>query len=122
VAIVVIAIVSYEFFIANSLSGYTQVSITPAQTCSIEFGGTAHYNIHFFLPLPPPLPIKVVPQDLSFQVSTDNSSKYFDTIQGARYSFSGLQIVVGSVTFDKLILYVKSSNTTSKPIISYPTT
>jgi len=121
-AIVVAAIVGYEFFVANSFSGYTKVSVTPdPQPYSIEFGSTVQYNITFVLPLPSPSG-GVVPQDLTFQVSTDNSTKNFGTIQGARYSFSGLQIVVGSVTFEKLVLYVKSTVSNSKPIISFPAT
>jgi hypothetical protein len=120
VAIVVIAFFGYEFFIVNSLSGYTKISLTPSQTYSIRFGSTAQYNISYNLPLPGPNGI--VPQDLTIQVYVDGSFKNFQTIKGARYSYSGLQIVVGSVTFDKIVLYVKSSNTTSEPIISYPTT
>jgi hypothetical protein len=119
VAIVVVAIFSYEFFVANSLSGYTKISITPSQPYSIRFGNGVEY-IYYTLPLPGPFVIS--PQDLTFQVSTDDSSgycgTYFGTIQGARYSFSGLQIVVGSVTFDKIVLYVKPSGATSKPITS----
>jgi hypothetical protein len=119
VAIVVIAIVGYKFFIVNSLSGYTKISITPVQPFSIKFGNTVEY-ICYTLPLPGPF--VPVPQDLSFQVSTDDASgyfgTYFGTIQGARYSFSGLQIVVGKVTFDKIVLYVKPSGATSEPITS----
>lgn len=119
VAVVVASIVGYEFFVANSLSGYTKVSITPVQSYSIKFGNTIEY-IYYTLPLPGPNVIS--PQDLTFQVSTDNSSgyfgTYFGTTQGARYSFSGLQIVVGNVTYDKIVLYVKPSSATSEPITS----
>jgi hypothetical protein len=119
VAIVVIAIVGYEYFVVNSLLGYTKISITPSQPYSIKFGNTVEY-IYYTLPLPGPFVIS--PQDLTFQVSTDDSSgyfgTYFGTIQGARYSFSGLQIVVGNVTFDKIVLYVKPSGATSEAITS----
>ena len=105
VAVIVIAIVGYEFFVANSLSGYTKVSITtPNQPYSIKFGAV-QYNITFQYGLPTPSGGAV----FGFQVSTDNSSKGFGATQAAKYSFSGLQIVVGSVNSNHLILYVKSS-------------
>ena len=118
VAIVVIAIVGYEFFIVNSLSGYTKVSLTPSEIYSTKFINTVPYNITFLLILPGPNAGVSVAQDTTIQVSADNSIKYFDTIQGARYSFSGLQTVVGSASFTRLILYVKSTVSKSEPIIS----
>ena len=42
----------------------------------------------------------------------------FGAIQGSRYSCSGLQMVVGSVNSNQLILYLKSATSDSKPIIS----
>ena len=109
--VIIVAIFSYEFFVANSLSGYTKISVTSPQfisinfdnTVSVKFGNTVYY-ITFLNP--------------AFQVYNDNSSKGFGAIQGAKYSFSGLQIVVGTVNGDKLILYVKSTFSNSKPIIS----
>ena len=119
VAIVAAAIVGYEFFVVNSLSGYTKVSLTPAQTYSIKFGNTVPYNITFLLNAFPEPNVGVsVAQDTTIQVPADNSIKYFDTIQGARYSFSGLQMVVGSASFTQLILYVESTVSNSEPIIS----
>jgi hypothetical protein len=129
VAVVVVATVGYEFFVANSLSGYTKVTLTPLsnaadyQPCSIKFGNTVYYITFFYIqkgdePLSPsntPNPV--------FQVSTEqmlivNSSEIFGAIQGARYSFEGLRIVVGSINSNQLILYVKSTISSSEPIIS----
>jgi hypothetical protein len=124
VAVVVIATVGYEFFVANSLSGYTKVSITTLnQPYSIKFGAV-QYNITlgytFFLG-------PIVGSNFAFVVSIDNSSKGFAAIQGHRYSFSGLQIVVGSINSNQsysqqLILYLKSTVSNSEPIISFPAT
>lgn len=51
VAIVVIATVSYEFFVANSLSSYTKITLTPLsadyQPCSIKFDNTTYYIVFF---------------------------------------------------------------------------
>jgi hypothetical protein len=109
VAVVVAAILSYEFFVVNSLSGYTKVTITTLnQPYSIKFG-TVQYNITlgYTFSLAP-----IVGSDFAFVVAADNSSKGFAAIQGHRYSFSGLQIVVGSMNSNQtysqqLILYVK---------------
>ena len=128
VAIVAIALVGYEYFVANSISGYTKVSVTFAQTCSVKFGDTSAYNLTF-LPLLPDPDISwgsSPTQGTTIQVSEGNSTKYFDPNDGARYTFSGLQIVVGNANFKQvdsnrqvyLSLYVKSSITNSKPIIS----
>ena len=128
VAIVIIAIVSYEFFVANSLSDYTKITLTPLsntvehQPFSIKFGNTAYYITFYYtqkngFPSPSNTPSPV------FQVTTEqtliiNSTESFDAVQGARYSFEGLQIVVGSVDSNQLILYVKSTISSSEPIIS----
>ncbi len=71
------------------------------------------------------------PPNPFFQVTTEqtliiNQNESFGAIQGARYSFEGLQIVVDSVNVtsnpnvnsDQLILYVKSTISNSEPIIS----
>jgi hypothetical protein len=109
VAFVAITIVGYEFFAATSLSGYTKVSITtPNQPHSIKFSNTVQYNITFLLGLPTPSGGGV----FGFRVSTDNSSKDFGATQGAKHIFSGLQIVVGNVSSDQLVLYVKPSRQT----------
>jgi hypothetical protein len=128
VAVVVVATVGYEFFVANSLSGYTKVTLTPLsiaadyQPCSIKFGNTVYYITFFFIqkngfPSPSNTPNPV------FQVTTEqtliiNSNESFGAIQGDRYSFEGLRIVVGSVNSNQLILYVKSTISSSEPIIS----
>ena len=122
-AVVVIAFVGYEFFVANSLSGYTKVTITHInKPYSIKFG-TVPYNItlDYTFSLAP-----IAGTNFAFVVATDNSSKGFAAIQGHRYSFSGLQIMVGSINSNQsysqqLILYVQSTVSNSKPIISYPT-
>jgi hypothetical protein len=109
VAVVAAAIVSYEFFVANSLSGYTKVTInTMNQPYFIKFG-SVQYNITlmYTYSLGP-----IVGSNFAFVVSVDNSSKGFAAIQGHRYSYSGLQIVVGSMNSNQtysqqLILYVK---------------
>ncbi len=118
VAIVVIAIVGYEFFIVNSLSGYTKVSLTYAQTYSIKFGSTVYYITYndvqngFVSSMPV---FQVTAQTL-----INNSSQSFGANQGERPSFSGLQMVVGNVNSNQMILYVKSTISSSKPIISTP--
>ncbi len=50
-AIVVIATVSYEFFVANSLSGYTKITLTPWSypPCSVKFGNTSYYIVFFYV-------------------------------------------------------------------------
>jgi hypothetical protein len=114
VAVVVVAIASYDFIEANSLSGYTKVTITTVnQPNSIKFG-SFQYNITlgYTFALGP-----IVGSNFAFVVSTDNSSKGFAAIQGHRYSFSGLQIVVGSISSNQtysqqLILYVKPTSQT----------
>ncbi len=124
VAFVVIAFVGYEILVANSLSGYTKVSITQInQPYSIKFGAV-QYNITlgYTFSLAP-----IVGSNFAFVVSEDNSSKGFAAIQGHRCSFSGLQIVVGTINSNQtysqqLILYVKSAISNSEPIISFPAT
>ena len=109
VAVVVAAIVGYEFFMANSLSGYTKVSITSLyKPYSIKFGAV-QYNItlgYTFILGP------TVGSNFAFVVSMDNSSKGFAAIPGHRYSYAGLELVVGSMNSNQsysqqLILYIK---------------
>ncbi len=128
-AVILVAILGYEFFVANSLSGYTKVSITSSQpisvnfgnTVSVKFGNTVYYIT--YLHTQNGIPASSGSQSSVFQVTTaqaliNNSSESFGAIQGAKYSFSGLQIVVGSVKDNQLILYVKSTLSNSEPIIS----
>lgn len=127
VAVIVVAVAAYEFYEANLVSryakmGYTKIVLTlPNQPYSIIFGA-AHYNITL-----QPIGYYTGPtygetESVGFQVSTDNNSTQIIPTQGDKYSFSGLQIVAGSVNIKQLTLtlYVKSATSKSKPIISYP--
>ena len=112
VAVVFIAFISYEFFVADSLSGYTKVAITPSQEYSVKFGNIVDYICFMLNAFPEPNLngnfTFSISQDSWLQVYTDNStSQVFEPIQGAKYSFAGLQIVVGNVNESKLILYIK---------------
>ncbi len=132
VAIVVIATVSYEFFVANSLSGYTKITLSPwcYPPCTVKFGNTSYYIVFFYIGKSmEEYPSINTPPNPFFQVTTEqtliiNSNESFGAIQGARYSFEGLQIVVGSVNVNsnQLILYVKSTISSSEPIISLTAT
>jgi hypothetical protein len=116
VVVIVAVILSYEFFVADSLSGYTKVSLTYAQTYSIKFGSTVYYitynNVQNGIIATMPI-FQVTAQTL-----INNSSQSFGANQGDRPSFSGLQMVVGNVNSNQMILYVKSTSSNSKPIIS----
>ncbi len=116
VAVIVAAILSYEFFVADSLSGYTKVSLTYAQTYSIKFGSTVYYITYNDVQdgMTATMPIFQV----TAQTLINNSSQSFGANQGDRPSFSGLQMVVGNVNSNQMILYVKSTSSNSKPIIS----
>lgn len=134
VAVVVAAFFGYEFFVANSLSGYTKVTLTPWSypPCSVKFGNTSYYIVFFLIgQTVEGAPAINTPPNPFFQVTTEqtliiNQNESFGAIQGARYSFEGLQIVVDSVNVtsnpnvnsDQLILYVKSTISNSEPIIS----
>ena len=135
VAIVVIATVSYEFFVANSLSGYTKIALTiwTNPPCSVKFGNTSYYIIFFLIGHSfDGAPLINTPPDPFFQVTTQqtlivNTNESFRAIQGAKFSFEGLRIVVGnvnvtSITSYQLTLYVKSTVSSAKPIISPITT
>ncbi len=109
------AIFGYEF-LANSLSGYTKLSLRSAQTYSVKFGSTTYYITYFY---------SYVHNGISssrpvFQVTTviNNSIESFEARQGLRCSFSVLQMVVGDVNSNQMILYVSSTVSNSKPIIS----
>ena len=92
VAVIVAAILSYEFFVADSLSGYTKVSLTYAQTYSVKFGNTVYYITYN------DVQNGFVATELIFQVTAqtliNNSSQSFGANQGDNPSFSGLQMVV----------------------------
>jgi hypothetical protein len=134
VAVVVAAFFGYEFFVANSLSGYTKITLTPwcYPPCSVKFGNTSYYIVFFLIgKTVDGAPAINTPPNPFFQVTTEetliiNSNESFGAIQGAKYSFGGLRIVVGSVKVNsnpnvnsnQLILYVKSTISNSEPIIS----
>ena len=134
VAIVDIAFVGYEFFVANSLSGYTKITLTPWRypPCTIKFGNTSYFIVFFLIGQSVDGgPSINTPPNPFFQVTSEqtliiNENESFGAIQGAKYSFGGLRIVVGSVKVtsnpnvnsNQLILYVKSTISNSEPIIS----
>lgn len=140
VAVVVVATVGYEFFVANSLSGYTKIILTnfTYPPCSVKFGNTSYYIIFVLIGKSVDgMPSMNTPPDPFFQVTTEqtlilNLNESFRAIQGAKYSFEGLRIVVSNVTrlpmlvgdenipsyTYQLTLYVKSTISSSQPIIS----
>jgi hypothetical protein len=140
VTIVIIATVSYEFFEANSLSGYTKITLNPYANppCSVKFGNTSYYIIFFLIGKSVDgMPSMNTPPYPFFQVTIEqtlilNLNESFRANPGAKYSFEGLQIVVSNVTrltmlvgdenipsyTYQLTLYVKSNISGSQPIIS----
>jgi hypothetical protein len=125
-AVIIIALVGYEFYLADSLSSYTKITLTPwsyPQT-SVKFGDTSYY---FGKSDDSGRPLIDTPSDPFFQVTREqtlviNQNESFRAIQGAKYTFSGLQIVVGSIdassNTNQLTLYIKSTISNSEPIIS----
>ena len=115
-AVAVAAIFGYEFFVADSLSGYTKVSLTYAQTYSIKFGSTVYYITYNDVQngMIATMPIFQV----TAQTLINNSSQSFEARQGLRCSFSGLQMAVDNANSNQMILCVKSTVSNSKPIIS----
>jgi len=102
--------------VADSLSGYTKVSLTYAQTYSIKFGSTVYYITYNDVQngFVATMPIFQV----TGQTLINNSSQSFEARQGLRCSFSGLQMVVDNANSNQMILCVKSTVSNSKPIIS----
>ncbi len=100
--------------------------------CTVKFGNTSYYIVFFLIgKTVDGAPAINTPPNPFFQVTTGetliiNSNESFGAIQGAKYSFGGLRIVVGSVKVNsnpnvnsnQLILYVKSTISNSEPIIS----
>ena len=132
IAVVVAAFFGYEFFAANSLLGYTKITLTPWSypPCSVKFGNTSYYIVFFLIEESVyGMPAINTPPNPFFQVTTEetliiNQNESFGATQGDKYSFGGLRIVVGSVKVsnlnvnsDQLILYVKSTISNSEPII-----
>jgi hypothetical protein len=106
------AFVGYEFFVFKSLSGYIKVTLTQHELYSIQFSNNTVYHISYGDEI-----LHVDRANYEIYIYNDSSVKDFDAIQGARASFEGLQIVVGNVNDNQLILYVKSGISNSKPII-----
>jgi hypothetical protein len=127
-AVVVIATIGIEFFLANSLWGYSKVYLIPYSypPTSVKFGNTSYYILFYLVGKSDGGgPIIGAPPDPFFHITTEqtliiDSNQSFRAIQGAKYSFEDLRIVVGSVnvTSHELILYFKSSISSAEPIIS----
>jgi hypothetical protein len=103
VAVVVVAI-GYEYFTANSLSGnslsgYTKMTLIVSQPNSIMLGGNNYGSIYFS-------PIGHDTYAFSFSTPS-NYTEDFNAVKGAKYNFQNLQIVVGNVNSNQLILYIK---------------
>jgi len=132
--VVAAAFFGYEFFLANSLSGYSKITLTPWSypPCSVKFGNTSYYIVFFLIGKSVDgMPSMNTAPNPFFQITTEetltiNQNESFGAIQGAKYSFGELRILVGSVNVtsnpnvnsDQLILYVKSAISNSEPIIS----
>lgn len=131
-SVIVIALVGYELYLADPLSSYTSITLTPwcYPPNSVKFDNTSYYIVFFYIEKSVDGKSSMyVPSDPFFQVTTEqtlviNSNQSFAATQGAKYIFEGLQIVVGNVnvTSHQLILYVKSTVSSSEPIISPLTT
>jgi hypothetical protein len=130
-ALIVIAIAGYEFFMADSLSSYTKITLTPWSypPTSVKFGDDSYYLVYFQIgkSTDSGRPLIDAPSDPFFQVTREqtlviNQNESFRAIQGAKYTFDGLQIVVRSVNvtsnLNQLVLYIKSTNSNSEPMIS----
>lgn len=126
-SVVVAAFVGYEYFVVDSLSGYTKITLTKLseESISVEFNNGFQYNISFGYVIVPEANSNGA--NLWFYVVTNQSLdvhpdgyalENFAAVQGHRYSFQGLQIIVGSAKSNLLILYVKYSSSNSKPILS----
>jgi hypothetical protein len=93
----------------NPFSGYTKITLVVSQPNSVQFGNnvygfgyggpeTALYTYGYATTYP----FSVVPQGII-------GLKTFNAVQGATYNDLGLQILVGEVHNDYLILWVKST-------------
>jgi hypothetical protein len=127
-AALIIAFVGYELFLTDSLSSYTKITLTPwcYPPNSVKFDNNSYYIVFFLVDKSiHGAPSLTTPPDPYFQVTTEqtliiDSNQRFAATEGAKYSFEGLRIVVGSVnvTSHQLVLYVKSTTSNSQPIIS----
>lgn len=92
---------------SNPLSGYTKVTLVVSQPNSVQFGNNV-YGLGYAGPSTDPFTHNVANQ-FSVVPSGIIGLKLFDAVQGATYNDLGLQIVVGEVHNDYLILYIKST-------------
>jgi hypothetical protein len=92
---------------SNPLSGYKKVTLVVSQPNSVQFGESV-YGLGYAGPYTNPYTQKVVNQ-FSVVPSGLFNSKLFDAVEGATYNDLGLEIVVGEVHNDYLILYFKST-------------
>jgi hypothetical protein len=92
---------------SNPFSGYTKVTLVVSQPNSVQFGDNV-YGLGYAGPAMNPITQK---QDIQFSVVPQGivGFKTYDAIQGATYNDLGLQIVVGEVHSDYLVLYIKST-------------
>ncbi len=91
---------------SNAFSGYTKVTLVTNQPNSVQFGNNV-YGLGYAGP------------STDFYGKTQNQfdvvpagiigTKYYNAVQGATYNDLGLQIVVGEVHNDYLILWIKST-------------
>ena len=91
---------------SNLFSGYTKVTLVTNQPNSIQFGNNV-YGLGYAGPT------------TDFYGKTENQfavvpagiigTKYYNAIQGATYSDLGIEIKVGEVHNDYLILWIKST-------------
>lgn len=130
-AVIVIALVGYDFYLADSLSSYTKITLPPWSypPTSVKFDDASYYLVYFLIgkSADSGCPLIDTPSDPFFQVTREqtlviNQNECFRAIQGAKYTFDGLQIIVGNVNVssnsNQLTLYIKSTISNSEPIIS----
>jgi hypothetical protein len=92
---------------SNPFSGYTKVTLVVSQPNSVQFGNNV-YGLGYAGPEINPITQK---QEIQFSVVPQAiiGLKLFNAVQGATYNDLGLQIVVGEVHNDYLVLYIKST-------------
>lgn len=92
---------------SNPFSGYTKVTLVVSQPNSVQFGNNV-YGLGYAGAYTDPLTHRVVNQ-FSVVPSGIIGMKLFDAFQGATYHDLGLEIIVGEVHSDYLVLYFKST-------------
>jgi hypothetical protein len=94
---------------SNPFPDYTKVRLVANQTNSVQFG----YNVYGLVYTGPQIDPITQKQVFQFAVAPPPAStpaiesKTFDAAQGAKYDYSGIEIIVGEVHNDYLILYIK---------------